>query len=191
MSPPRALYRAVLVVLLPLVAGVLLGQGRAREHDAQRQSLPSHEGRPAAGVNQSPSDPTLLEAAVKALEEQRQIEAWDRLMAALAAASQRARAEQQAIPPDGCPYAAQIRAAFPEDPDWAVTTAWRESRCQPDARNVEGASGLFQMMMPLHRQLVADACGTADPDAAVFDPACNIAAAHALYAGSGRAPWGG
>jgi soluble lytic murein transglycosylase-like protein len=69
-----------------------------------------------------------------------------------------------------------------------VSVAMRESRCQPDARNPSGASGLFQLMMPLHRRLVADVCGEPADDL-VFVAACNIAAARALYAGAGRAPW--
>lgn len=88
---------------------------------------------------------------------------------------------------DECPWAAQIMEhwAGTGDETWAVDVAIRESRCQPEARNPSGASGLFQLMMPLHAQLVTDVCGSP----AVFDGHCNIRAARALYAGSGRAPW--
>lgn len=87
-----------------------------------------------------------------------------------------------------CPLSRQITDAWAGtgDEHWAVDVAIRESRCQPEARNPSGASGVFQLMMPLHARLVYDVCGHGD----VFDPACNIAAARALYDGSGRAPWG-
>ena len=69
-----------------------------------------------------------------------------------------------------------------------MSVAMRESRCQPEARNPSGASGLFQLMMPLHRRLVLEVCGE-PADELVFSPTCNIAAARALYQGAGRAPW--
>jgi len=90
--------------------------------------------------------------------------------------------------PSGCELEGAIRATFPEDPDRAVLIAWRESRCQPDARHPEGASGVFQIMMPLHRQLVADVCG-GNPDVMVFDAGCNLRVARFMYEGSGWRPW--
>lgn len=88
---------------------------------------------------------------------------------------------------DECSYAAEIIDAWAGtgSETWAVDTAIRESRCQPGARNPSGASGIFQLMWPLHARLIADVCGHADP----FDPHCNISAARALYDGAGRAPW--
>lgn len=118
-----------------------------------------------------------------------------RMEAARAAASQRVAPPRAGAPAavagdSGCAYADAIRAAWAGtgDEEWAVNVAMRESRCQPGARNPSGASGLFQLMVPLHNQLIADVCG--DPGL-VFDPGCNIAAARALYAGAGRGPWGG
>lgn len=88
-----------------------------------------------------------------------------------------------------CGYAQQIMDTWAGtgDEHWAVDTAIRESRCQPGARNPSGASGVFQMMMPLHARLIRDVCGWDG----VFDADCNIRAAKALYDGAGRRPWGG
>jgi hypothetical protein len=95
-------------------------------------------------------------------------------------------------PTTGCAYETAIRAAFPNDGDWAVSVAWRESRCQPGAVNraetcAPGGShamGLFQMCYPLHAPTFA-AAGCNDP----LEPSCGIAAAALLYRGSGRSPW--
>jgi hypothetical protein len=95
-------------------------------------------------------------------------------------------------PTTGCAYETAIRVAFPTDGDWAVSVAWRESRCQPDAVNraetcASGGShamGLFQMCYPLHAPTFA-AAGCSDP----LEPSCGIAAAALLYQGSGRSPW--
>lgn len=91
----------------------------------------------------------------------------------------------------GCAYAAQIRAAFPGDGDWAISVAWRESRCQPGAVNWgescgsgSHAHGLFQMCFPMHLPTFR-AVGCTDP----LNAECNIRAAAHLYAGSGRSPW--
>lgn len=94
--------------------------------------------------------------------------------------------------PTGCGYETAIRAAFPNDGDWAVSVAWRESRCQSDAVNraetcAPGGShamGIFQMCYPLHAPTFA-AAGCSDP----LEPSCGIAAAALLYRGSGRSPW--
>lgn len=95
-------------------------------------------------------------------------------------------------PQPGCGVADLIRAAWADTPDaeWAIAVAMRESHCTSGARNPSGASGIFQLMMPLHRQLIVDVCGEPADDL-VFDAACNINAARALYAGAGRSPWGG
>jgi hypothetical protein len=84
---------------------------------------------------------------------------------------------------DPCPYAATIRQEWPQDADWAIRIAWRESRCQPDARNPSGAVGLFQLLG--HWDLLAKACLDADP----YLAECNARAAWYLYSSAGRAPW--
>lgn len=73
------------------------------------------------------------------------------------------------------------------DEHWAVDVAIRESHCQPGARNPSGASGVFQLMLPMHSGLFSTVC-LAGP-LVWDDPGCNIAAARLLYDGSGRRPW--
>lgn len=73
------------------------------------------------------------------------------------------------------------------DEHWAVDVAIRESHCQPDARNPSGASGVFQLMLPMHAGLFWAVC-YAGPYV-WWDAGCNIQAARLLYDGSGRAPW--
>jgi hypothetical protein len=88
-----------------------------------------------------------------------------------------------------CPLSAQIQEAWAGtgDEHWAVDVAIRESHCQPEARNPSGASGVFQLMLPLHSRLFGEVClGGAD---VWWDADCNIAAARLLYDGSGRRPW--
>jgi soluble lytic murein transglycosylase-like protein len=87
-----------------------------------------------------------------------------------------------------CPLSAQIQEAWAGtgDEHWAVDTAIRESRCNPDAYNQSGATGVFQLMMPLHARFVGDVCG--DPGL-VWDATCNITAARIMYDGQGRRPW--
>lgn len=129
---------------------------------------------------------------VKNAEEQERLAALARLEAARAAAipTSASPGNREAPPVAGCGVADLIRAAWADTPDaeWAVAVAIRESHCDPAARNPSGASGIFQLMMPLHYRLVAGVCGE-PADQLVFDAACNIAAARVLYAGSGRAPW--
>ncbi len=85
-----------------------------------------------------------------------------------------------------CAYADLIRSIWTVDSEWAIGIAWRESRCIPTARHPEGASGLFQMMLPLHRRIF-EAVGC---DATQWsEPSCNVRAAWLLYQGSGRRPW--
>lgn len=68
---------------------------------------------------------------------------------------------------------------------WAESVAVRESGCTADAYNSSGASGVFQLMMPMHTAFIASVCGSPD----VFDAACNIRAAYAMYRANGIAPW--
>lgn len=79
---------------------------------------------------------------------------------------------------DACPYAALIRSIWERDADWAISIAWRESRCIPTAYNPSGAEGLFQLLG--HGDLMP--CDWRDP-------VCNVTGAWRLYEGSGRAPW--
>lgn len=73
-----------------------------------------------------------------------------------------------------------------ESEQWLFKIVWRESNFLPWAHNREGASGLFQMLLPLHnRQFLAVGC---DP-AQWADARCNAAAARHLYNTAGRAPW--
>lgn len=58
-----------------------------------------------------------------------------------------------------------------------------ESGGNPRARNPSGASGLTQIMLPLHRGLVSRYGGD------VFDPMTNLRVAKHLYDESGLAPW--
>lgn len=81
---------------------------------------------------------------------------------------------------------ALIWIVFPDDFEWAKATAWRESRYQPWARNPSGASGLMQLMLPLHASRFT-AVGKSPAEWA--DPVANLLAARALYDGAGRAPW--
>lgn len=58
-----------------------------------------------------------------------------------------------------------------------------ESGGNPHARNASGASGLLQIMMPLHQALVARFGGN------VFDPMTNLRVGKYLYDQSGLSPW--
>ena len=88
---------------------------------------------------------------------------------------------------DKCAYASLIRSVWARDAEWAITIAWRESRCQAGARNAnEQASGLFQIMLPMHRRLFSDV--GCDPSQWA-DPTCNTKAAWLLYQRAGRQPW--
>jgi soluble lytic murein transglycosylase-like protein len=89
----------------------------------------------------------------------------------------------------GTPVEGHIRSAFAGtgDEDWALRIAYRESRCNPGARNPSGAVGLFQLVN--HNDLLWAACPY------VYDsgtrPDCNAKAARMLYNSAGRSPWGG
>jgi soluble lytic murein transglycosylase-like protein len=69
----------------------------------------------------------------------------------------------------------------------ALHIAWRESRCNPGARNRSGAVGLFQLLN--HPDLFWAVCPF-DYQAPV-KAHCNAKAARLLYNSSGWAPWGG
>lgn len=64
-----------------------------------------------------------------------------------------------------------------------ANVAFSESRWNPAAHNASGASGLWQIMMPLHAGLVSQ-FGTN-----VFDPLTNAKTAVALYRAAGLSPW--
>lgn len=85
----------------------------------------------------------------------------------------------------GC--VAAMRQVWPQHLwGWAERVMWRESRHIPTARNRSGASGCFQVMLPLHaRRFTAVGCTSAQ----WADPWCNAAAAWTLYREAGRAPW--
>ncbi len=91
------------------------------------------------------------------------------------------------LPSDSpCGYADLIRSVWSQDAEWAIGIAYRESRCQAGAANSEGASGLFQLMLPMHNDLLTSVgCVPSQWS----DPSCNVRAAYALYQGSGRSPW--
>lgn len=76
---------------------------------------------------------------------------------------------------------AMIAQAFPENPQLWIAIARCESGLRSNAYNPSGASGIFQMMMPMHAKLV-----NGDP----FDPATNIRAARSLSRnGTSTGPW--
>lgn len=64
-----------------------------------------------------------------------------------------------------------------------------ESGGNPRALNASGASGLTQIMMPLHAALVARAASMVHRPNDVFDPLVNLMTAKLLYQESGLAPW--
>ena len=75
---------------------------------------------------------------------------------------------------------------WPGDKAWAKRIVYRESRNTPTARNASGASGCFQMMLPLHaRRFTAVGCSPSQ----WTNPACNTKAAWHLYAEVGPSPW--
>ncbi len=81
---------------------------------------------------------------------------------------------------------AAIDRWWPGDKAWAKRIVYRESRNTPTARNASGASGCFQMMLPLHsRRFTAVGCSPSQ----WTDPACNTKAAWHLYQETGPSPW--
>ena len=94
-------------------------------------------------------------------------------------------AQVSAPPNTSCSTQDLIRAIWPDDvEDWAIGIAWRESRCS-NVQNSEGASGQFQLMIPLHSAFMVAVCGSAD----WANPECNIRTALKLYEGVGKGPW--
>jgi hypothetical protein len=81
----------------------------------------------------------------------------------------------------GGSYAAMIAAVGLPSIFNAIVRA--ESGGNPRAHNASGASGLLQIMMPLHQGLVSRYGGD------VFDPMTNLRVAKHLYDQSGLAPW--
>ncbi len=81
---------------------------------------------------------------------------------------------------------AAIDRWWPGDKAWAKRIVYRESRNTPTARNASGASGCFQMMLPLHnRRFTAVGCSPQQ----WTNPACNTKAAWNLYQETGPSPW--
>lgn len=73
-----------------------------------------------------------------------------------------------------------------ESEDWLFKIVWRESNFLPWAHNREGASGLWQLMLPMHNdKFVAVGC---DPSQWA-EARCNARAARYLYSLAGRSPW--
>lgn len=101
-----------------------------------------------------------------------------------------------APPPAACestPAAPFIAQAFtdvgiPDQIGKAYRIAWRESHCDPNARNRSGASGLFQIMLPLHADLFSQWYGGA---ALWSDPYINAVVAAQMVRTGGWGPWGG
>lgn len=81
----------------------------------------------------------------------------------------------------GGSYAAMIAAVGLPSIFNAIVRA--ESGGDPRAHNASGASGLLQIMMPLHQGLVSRYGGN------VFDPMTNLRVAKHLYDQAGLAPW--
>lgn len=114
----------------------------------------------------------------------------------LQAAINRSLAAVPATQPASAPVANQSQACADLYPivlqvfgadlvDHAMNVARKESGCTDVAYNPSGASGIFQIMMPMHAQLVSDVCG----GGSVFDPYCNTLVAKTMYDGSGWGPW--
>lgn len=81
-----------------------------------------------------------------------------------------------------CAYAGLIRQIWKMDAEWAISIAWRESRCIPTALGRQGDKGLFQLLG--HEDMFsAQGCNWADP-------ACNATVAWNLYNwGKGACHW--
>jgi hypothetical protein len=98
--------------------------------------------------------------------------------------------QQQAVidylyPPAGCVEA--MKRVWPQSEwAWGERIMWRESNHQPTAYNRSGASGCWQMMLPLHnRRFTAVGCSPSQWS----DPLCNNRAAYHLFREAGRTPW--
>jgi hypothetical protein len=90
----------------------------------------------------------------------------------------------------GTPVADDIVSAFwgTGQQGWALSVAYRESRCDPRARG-GSAVGLFQLVG--HDDLLARVCPSFPPSVSGTDAHCNARAARVLYDMAGRSPWGG
>lgn len=89
-----------------------------------------------------------------------------------------------------CPsgsVASEIDWVFGIAAPWAESIAWRESNCEPGARNPSGSAGVFQLLG--HDDLLAAACPDVVPSASWAIADCNIRAAFALFDEEGIAPW--
>lgn len=181
---------AASVAVLSITAAVLLAPSSTSDGGVRRFVSESRHTAPLGldGLNEAARAEmdrrTFLTAALVAEKARLDAEA-----AALREAQQRAaravsRPVRTSVDWDGgpCAYADLIRSVWTQDAEWAISIAWRESRCQPGAANPSGAHGLFQMLGH-HDIFMAIGC----PDE--FDPGCNVRAAWSLYQGSGRAPW--
>lgn len=79
-------------------------------------------------------------------------------------------------------------------PEWMVTVAWRESRCQPGRVNIsektrEASYGLFQINVRGYLWAEArDRCGVRRAEA-LLDASTNIRCAAKLFAAYGYRPW--
>lgn len=73
-----------------------------------------------------------------------------------------------------------------ESEAWLFAIVQRESNFEPWAHNSEGASGIFQLMLPMHDgQFTAVGCQPSQ----WADARCNARAARHLYDAAGRSPW--
>ena len=75
---------------------------------------------------------------------------------------------------------------------WARSVAWRESRCDPGARNASSASGLFQIKVPLHDDMFAAVgCDLYGNPAwpLWYDAWCNARTAAYMVQTGGAGPW--
>lgn len=85
------------------------------------------------------------------------------------------------------PVKDEIDRVFGTASGWAESIAWRESNCEPTARNASGSAGVFQLLG--HSDLLHAACPESDPATSWSVADCNIRAAKSLFDGSGVAPW--
>lgn len=81
----------------------------------------------------------------------------------------------------------EIASVFGWASPWAQSIAWRESNCEPGARNPSGSAGLFQLNG--HDDLLVAACPDSDPAISWGDASCNIHAAWQLFLQEGARPW--
>lgn len=135
------------------------------------------------------------EAAAAAAERYRLSAEADRQAKSLREA---ARAPQTEAPrvstpvPAGCGHADLIRSIWASEADWAISIAWRESRCSPGAKSPSGCWGLFQLCVPLHMGIFRYVCpelSAAVGNDVALDAECNVRAGWHLFQGAGKRPW--